>query len=293
MRREYGIAMIVVLALVAFLGLIALAQKNLTSDRARRSTLALDRAEALTALRTLESEIDFALVTNDWIPDESGKSANEVVWGQNVMAFRFDGGTVSLPIGSFRIQDQTGLLPLSAEGDGLAHISRLSLELQSSDPKRRLEYQEVFRELNTRLSTRESRLNPLELSELRSQIQASALATLDSVGALVTNAPVRYFNPLTAPNLVLRARFGSDQGNLIAALRERGELSTAALIKLFPDGELDQVMLFPGPYFSVETTVQRGTVFLSNRRVVVYRPYGAEPFGIWTRAKLTHTQANR
>jgi hypothetical protein len=281
MKKQQGAAIIVVMALVVFLGLLGFAHQYQTRQMQLRTAMAVDRAAALVTARSIEVEVDFAMLTSNWVGSESGSEDLIYVSNEPISLPDFDGSETRLKNVVLRIQDEAGLMPLSESTIENGFVKTLLSQIAISDPRNAMSYQQLQNQLSllTRSPSRVPKV--VELSTLFS-VQSLHTDGLMRAGSLLTNAPVNHFNPLTAPLPVLRSRLLPEEARAITTLRNRGELNRATMWRVIDIDKYDGFLLFPGPFFTVEAEVFVGSARIVSRRVVGYRPHSLEPIAIWS-----------
>lgn len=280
--RPRGAALILVLMITGVLGILLL-QVGLTARQNVADAQRLqDRAEAWMLLRSSETAVQFALLTNEW--EKPPGSAPDVF----LDAWSFRGQAFSVAGATYRIQDQSGLVPMPLPGESVDLLRKLLVAL-GFEPERA---ESIVRQYENVISSQPSSgsdfgdrvtPNPLQsFGELRSStdMTAAELAQLEEVATLY---PVGFFNPLTAPPAVIAARVDGFAIDSLAVLQQEGRLTQEAWLELTGQGIDEFTSFYPGPGFRIDVSVEYKGIIQSRRSVLAIQPYDADPISLWSR----------
>jgi hypothetical protein len=102
----------------------------------------------------------------------------------------------------------------------------------------------------------------------------------------MTLFPTPGFNPLTAPEPLLRLRMSNSAAKAIVAARARGELDQGKLWDIARIGADETTIAYPGPGIAIEIAGGYEGVVLERRLVVNVDPYDPEPLTTWSRERF-------
>lgn len=277
-QGQQGVALIVVLMLVAVLGLLML-QLSLTAkaNTARAQNL-LDRTRAELGAQSALAELTFSLLTNNWVIQNQAdtvSAADELVEAYPAR-WNFRGESFSVGNTVIQIQDLSGLLPVPLPGQSMATLAS-ALRQTGVEPDRADRAARVIEAMQ-----REEGGLPLQdFSELTNLagIQAFEIERLRSV---MTLAPVVNFNPDTAPNDALAVRFSGSLLDGLLALRASDTLNNLSYAAVIGSGGDEFVDFYPGPALSVSVSVRAGDAMARVTSSLLIRPYEFEPLLPWS-----------
>lgn len=258
------------------LGLLAL-QFNLEArDRISKANFLVNRAEAELRLHSRESAMLHTLLTQTWV---TRSDAKDVPNNPYVAAWNFRGEPFAVDDAVFRIQDVSGLQPLPQPRFSDDNFAKLLVTIGVSHAR--------ADEAATRLA---AFLGPPSYTPLQAFGDLGPIAGLtpdviQRLEAISTLYPTTNFNPGTAPNEVISARFGGSILQGIQNLRSQGQLDTDSLRRLMNDTG-DFTSFYPGPAFRLAVKVQFEGANLHRERTLVLRPYGREPVTLWSHRRL-------
>jgi len=267
---------VLVLLITAVLGLLAL-QFNLEArDRLSKANFLANRAEAELRLHSREAAMLHTLLTHTWVTTADEK---DVPTHPYVAAWNFRGQPFTVDGATFRIQDVSGLQPLPQPRLSDDSFAKLLVAIGVD---------------NARANEAASRLTgflgppgytPLQAFGDLQPIAGLTRAEVQRLEAVATLYPTRNFNPGTAPNEVISARFGGSILQGVQNLRSQGQLDTDSLRRLMNDTG-DFTSFYPGPAFRLAAKVSFGGANLHRERTLVLRPYGREPVTLWSHRRL-------
>lgn len=301
MRRQRGIALILVLMVTGILGLLML-QVGLTArEHVARAQRLSDRAEAELLAQSREAAMAFTLLTQPWVerPPVEGAPSNPyaAAWNFRGAPFEVDGVT-------YRLQDASGLLPLPQPDSGTRAFVALLGALEV-DPQRAERLGVQLQEL---LGTRPAIAPPGGPAPRRAESVRAQGFPLQSVAELrflpdmdeallarleylTTLYPAPGFNPLTAPPEVLATRFSGSMREGIEELRRQGRLDASSLFALAGIEADDATTLSAGPALRIGFELRHAGIAVRRETTLVVRPFAAEPLGLWSRRTLPEAGA--
>jgi general secretion pathway protein K len=282
--RSSGVALVLVLMVTAVLAITVLSLSLGSQARVRQSAERLERTETDLRAHSHESAVAFSLMTQPWVASESRELLIKAA-GPYGESWNFRGQAFRVNEAQIRIQDESGLYALSWPKQSQQELVQL-LESLGFTPAQVKSALMRLAEQSESNSAEPSALIPVQdLSELfvDSPVDQKLLRRLEGV---VTLAPVKSFNPATAPREILAVRFGETTGSRLYELGARGEMDSASYLQVVGVPMEETTMIFPGPIFRVWVAV-RGKGSITGREAVwVVRPYDFEPFSEWSSRRV-------
>jgi general secretion pathway protein K len=280
--NQTGVALIQVLLLVVLLMLMSL-HFSLSSKQYVNQAISLqDKVTAEVQLKTLESEVLFALMTqsrNDISFEQAEKNAVSTAWNFYGEVFEpFSNTNVS-------IQDMNGLLSLYGNLNNET-LEQLLIQLgQTSAQARKIvaninRWQGLEERGLTGNSDRQMRkdflMNVTELKHLESIDDA----LYKKLAPLVTNYSALVFNPMAAPIELLRGQLNNDVIEEINTLRKSNLLTRTRFIEMTQIQEEDTITFSPGRKLKLSLKVEYGSAIAKKTEVFDIRPESPLPL-IW------------
>jgi general secretion pathway protein K len=281
MKRQRGIALILVLMVTGILGLLML-QVGLTArEQVSRAQRLSDRADAVLRAHSREVALAHTLLTRPWLvsPDRAQASDNPyaAAWNFHGAPFTVDGAT-------FEIQDVSGLLGVPQPGGSpqafVALLEQLGVERGRAV---RLGEQLMAAQGADRASRSAAGFPLQSLAQLR-DLPDMDEALYARVEPLLTLYPAPGFNPLTAPPELLAIRFGSSRLEGLLQLRAQNALTEGRLFALTGVSADEVTTMYPGPAFRIRYAFEHAGIDLRRETTVLLRPYEAEPFAVWSQS---------
>jgi type II secretory pathway pseudopilin PulG len=298
MKRQRGIAMVLVLMITGILSLLILQVSLTAREHVARAQLLSDRVDLALAGQSREAAMYFTLLTQTWIENPQAGNPYAAAWNFHGRPFVVDGVT-------YQLQDVSGLLPLPLDsprrfvalltqigvesgraarlGDELMALQGISPGLPRPGPR---EAARTDAASPTAPTAADARFPLQSIRELRwlPDMDAELLARLEP---LVTLYPTPGFNPLTAPRELLPLRLSPSETEGLLQLREAGAVSDTALWKLAGIAADDLTTLYPGPAIRVDTLIEHRDVAVRRQSTVILRPYSNEPFAVWSQQETS------
>ena len=281
-RHERGVVLVLVLMITMVISLISLQIALNAKEHIRRSQSLRDRADAFLQLRTVESQLQFDLLTNNWVllQERRGSDRSRGLNFQGV-PFRMAGVSVAA-------QDLSGLYVLPQPGRVDERLGDLFVDVGIDSVRA-----ESAAERLTRLQSGEEGIPLQDLGDLVAQAGLD-VSDVERLRAVATVYPLSAFNPLSAPTPVLKQVYsGLDLDNLLR-LRRAGQLSRSSVSKALDSIDEEFTVFSPGPVFrlDMESTVVDSSV--GREMVVRVDPYDDEPVVVWSvRRKSFLTRVSR
>jgi type II secretory pathway component PulK len=270
-RRQSGVAMVLVLALTIVLGMLVLQFSLTAKSQVEQSRVLIDRARAELQLHSLESALLFDLLTE---PRVLSSAPDDSSWNFAGVPFRRGEHLV-------RLQDTSGLFALPEPDAPTADFERL-LETLGVDEDR-------ARDAGRALYGAQRDPVSFPLQTFRELQTATGLdqSVIEQLEEIATFYPAVVFNPATAPEQVLAARYGSRVASTLVKRRAEGGFNEDDLQRI-TGREMDLLTsLLVGPGFRLDLSVQVGDVRLARRSVwTVYPSAEDNPLSLWSRQRV-------
>jgi general secretion pathway protein K len=272
--NQTGVALIQVLLLVILLMLMSL-HFSLTSKQYVNQAISLqDKATAEVQLKTLESEVLFALMTqsrNDVTLESAQTNAVSRTWNFYGEVFE------PFPNTKVSIQDMNGLLSVYGNINNET-LERLLVQLGKTKEQAReivfnINQWQGLEELNFSNNldgqVREDFL--MNVNELK-HIAGIDEALYKKLAPLVSNYSTLLFNPMTAPAELLRGQISNDVIEEINTLRRSNSLSRTRFIEMTQIQEDDTITFSPGSKLKLSLVVEYGSAIAKKTEICVISP---------------------
>jgi len=280
--NQTGVALIQVLLLVILLMLMSL-HFSLSSKQYVNQAIGLqDKMTAQVQLKTLESEVLFALMTqsrNDVSLEPTQNNAVSTAW--NFYGEEFE------PFSNTKvtIQDMNGLLSLYGNLNNET-LEQLLIQLGQTSAQARqivaninrwqgLEERSLTGNVNRQM--REDFL--MNITELK-HIEGVDEALYNKLAPLVTNYSALVFNPMTAPMELLQGQLNNEVLEEITSLRKSKSLSRTRFIEMTQIQEDDTITFSPGRKLKLSLVVEYGSAIAKKTEIFDIRPESPLPL-IW------------
>lgn len=271
-----GIALIQVLLITAVISLLALYFSQTARQQLQLAKLAQDSAEAHIALKTAQSRLLFALLTE--YRDSSMGALDGISRDWNFYRHPFamgDGVEVT-------IQDQNGLMAINFHdpdllqqifrqnnwGPGTATIiSDSLLDWVDADKLTRLNGAE---DQAYGLGPRDGNISLKEELQWVKGMTPSALASLSPIMTLYRRGP---FNPVTAPPELLAGLIGRDRAMEIAQRRLLEGVDMKKFAEISGLDESTEMIFYPGDALEICISASLGDVRINKKLMIEVDPY--------------------
>ena len=280
--NQEGVALIQVLLLVILLMLMSL-HFSLSSKQYVNQAISLqDKVTAELQLKTLESEVLFALMTqsrNDISLEEGQDNAISATWNFYGEVFEpFANNKVA-------IQDMNGLLSVYGNINNEI-LEKILIQLGQSSAQAR----QIVSNLNRWQGLEEFGLTGnvdgqlredflMHITELK-HIEGIDDALYKKLTPLVTNYLVLVFNPMTAPVELLQGQVSKEVLEEIISLRKTNSLSRTRFIEMTQIQEDDTITFSPGSKLKLRFEVKHGSAVAKKSEIFDIRPESPLPL-IW------------
>lgn len=286
MHRQQGVALVQVL-LVTTIIILLVAQLSLTAaEQVKRAQQLQDRSEAALYLHSREAALFYTLLTESLIPASGSTNAYAANWNFHGEAFVVDGLEITL-------QDQSGLRRFPVLD--VLEFEQLLTALGHGPTLAR----DIARQLANWIGVRTpgggrpddammrgGSGDPVQyFGELR-LLPGMDEQLYERLAELMTLYPTPGFNPLTAPEPLLRMWMPESTLQAVLEARRKGELDRDSLWRMARIGADEIVMLYTGPGVGIRIAGEYRGVALRRNLVVGVEPYLAEPLALWSRERL-------
>lgn len=287
--KSEGIALIQVLLITAMLSVFALYLTSTAKDQVTMAKWSDDKAKALVALQSAESELLFTLFTQKKLIHTGDDSAiNPLTKQWNFFAKPFMANEVV----SVKVQDLAGLLHIHYINS--KHLSALIASHETSSAKANhlvdnlLDWQDLDNiphvngtESADYLSNRllaNAKIRNGTLPDLYDLIFVKQFSP-DLVSFLAANTSMLgqgYFNPMTATEDILTALVGNSLALQITALRNNNQLTQEFLTKSAGIKEDDSTFFYPSNHLAIELTSNVGETQVKKSITIHLSPYASD-----------------
>ncbi len=267
--RQDGVALILVLMIVGTISILMLNISMTVRSQVERAQAVLDRNTAALALRSDESRLAFALLTENWVetPASLSLDPDRVAWNFIGKPFDFGGARITLQdVGGLFVSPQ---LPRDARDFAVLVERGMGLDKKRSE------------EIATVIEQKMSDPGWVALQSFRDGDVGALFSPQERewLEKYVFLGP-KTFNPLTVPDVLLPVWFQGSALEGIIAAREAGEYDDMAYETLVrPLDEFSRS--YPGPRFRVSLSRRIGSVELTRESLWIVAPYQSEPLKIW------------
>jgi len=280
--NQTGVALIQVLLLVILLMLMSL-HFSLSSKQYVNQAISLqDKVTAEVQLKTLESEVLFALMTqtrNDVTLEPAQNNAVSTTWNFYGEAFEpFSNTKVS-------IQDMNGLLSVYGNINNEI-LERLLVQLGQTGVQAR----QIVSNINQWQGLEELSLSNNLDRQVREDFlmnvnELKHIAGIDEtlykkLAPLVSNYSALVFNPMTAPVELLREQLNDEVIEEIKTLRKSNSLSRSRFIEMTQIQEDDTITFSPGRKLKLSLVVEYGTAISKKTEIFHISPESPSPL-LW------------
>ena len=277
MKRQGGVALVLVLAVTGVLALLALQIALTAKSQVRQAQALSDRAEAELKLHSEEAALIFSLLTNE--PNADPRRYNTAEPNNPyAKAWNFRGELFEVNGGSFLLQDVGGLFPMPLPTDPPEPFADLLVAL-GFDSSRAMS---VSRSLS--LSAPAEQGIPLQSFKELVLIGSLTRDEIDRLEAVASLSPGANRNPNTAPPAVISATYSEVVLEPLLSARRMFTLDSSSIQEI-TGRTLDESAMTSliGPYFRIDVTVERRGSRLRRQSIWAVRPQSiSEPLRLFS-----------
>jgi len=285
-RRQFGVALVQVLLVTAIIILLVMQLSLTASDQVKRAQALQDRSAAALYLHSREVAMLYSLLTETLVPGLESSNPYAASWNFHGEPFVVDGL-------EFRLQDQSGLMRFPTSG--VSEFERLLAVLglgsaESRDLAGRFGHWAGVSLPGGRrpgdAMMRGATGDPVQyFGELK------FLAGMDDqlyrqLAELMTLYPTPGFNPMTAPEPLLRMRMPESAVEPVLQARRDGQLDQDVLWRIAGIGMDETILPSVGPGIGIRIEGEYRGVTLRRQVVVGVRPYRMTPLDHWSRERF-------
>jgi len=291
-KNVNGIALIQVLLITGVLSVLALFLTYTAKEQVTMAQWVDDKASALIALHSTESELMFSLLTNSKFTQlgsgQPPQNLDEISSNWNFFAKPF---TVKELV-TISIQDQAGLI--HAQYPNRDMLIKLLLSQNMSLPEANaladslLDWQDI---------DSIPRLNGAELFKYKGNIRNGNVpnvhdflfvnkVTPEILKLLIKNSTIhknRAYNPMNSPKILLAAITSKQVAEQVVVLRESKQLTKAQFIELTGINETDRITFYDSNNLAIDLTATVGESKVNKKIIIRLAPYataGKRPIDI-------------
>lgn len=250
--NQSGVALLQVLLMSAVISVLALQMSYSAKDKVSIAQVIQDKVMAEVEVRTIESELLFALATQRWVKEPQQDNLLAQRWNFYGLPFDYgDNGRVS-------IQDNSGLISVFNGGDKNT-IERAFTQLLGDTHKARKARSALVEQQGYRKTSTQTGLNG-QFFQSRDEMLAALekLGISASKAEMFTRIPYSAYLPLAAPDDSLRLWLPSRQAEAAIESRNNGELTPERFTRLTGLQKNDYMLFYPSGRFMIQIQVQKG-----------------------------------
>ncbi len=274
MRRQRGVALILVLMVTSVVGLLILSISLAVRSQVTRAQALIDRANLVFQVHSIESELAFAMLTRDLVrdPDREDTLIPAVAWNFIGVPFKYRDATISL-------QDVGGLFVSPQRAEDAKDFGILFQTLLGFD-------QSTSISLARRLELKMREPNWVAIQSFRDADFGDLIGKPEQqlLERFAILSPDVRFNPLGVPDVLLPVWFSAGDVEAIRVLRRQGSFDALAYEDLL--GSPDEfTVTYPGPQFRVAILAQSGSATQTRSSQWIIDPYGDQPLSVFYRKR--------
>lgn len=280
MRRQQGVALVLVLAVTGVLALLILQVSLTARQQVAQAQRLVDRAEAGLRLQSREAALLYSMLTRE------RNAAPAMVAGDNpyAAAWNFRGEPFLIDEALIRLQDMSGLMPMPTPGASALGFAALLVGVGIEQARA----EQAARALESALVT-PSR-SPLQSMAELGPIAGLSTDEIARLEAFATLYPISAINPGTAAEQVLAVKYRGSTLESLLALRRDHTLDDRRFEAITGETLDDIVTTFLiGPGFRVDVSVEVRGVRLRRQSIWTVRPASeSNPLELWSYRNLDH-----
>ena len=284
--RQHGVALVQVLLVTAIIMLLVMQLSLTANEQVRRAQALKDRSEAALYMHSREVAMLYTLLTETLVPAQESTNPYAASWNFYGEPFVVDGL-------EFALQDQSGLMgfPISETSD----FERLLAVLGLSSTQARALADRLGQWIGisplrggqaSDAMMRGGAGDPVQYFGEMRFLEGMDEALYGRLAELMTLYPTPAFNPLTAPEPLLRMRMSESTLAAVLDARRNGELDEGRLWQIARIGADETIIPSVGPGIGVRIEGEYRGVALRRNLVVGVRPYEQQPLAVWSRERF-------
>ncbi|WP_038864859.1 hypothetical protein [Vibrio jasicida] len=264
--KQSGVALLQVLLMSAVISVLALQMSYSAKDKVSIAQVIQDKVMAEVAVRTMESELLFALSTARWAKDEQHENKLARIWNFYGSPFEYE------DIGTITIQDNSGLISVFNGGDR-STVERAFERLLGSKHHARVARNALIDRQGFQSST-----NGVGISGQFFQSRQEMLRALKELGIpsskaeVFTRIPYSAYLPLQAPDESLKLWLPERQAKAVIESRQNGELTPQLFTQLTGLRKSDYMLFYPSGRFIITLKKQIGDARVQRKMFINVSP---------------------
>lgn len=264
--KQSGVALLQVLLMSAVISVLALQMSYSAKDKVSIAQVIQDKVMAEVAVRTMESELLFALSTARWAKDEQHENKLAQIWNFYGSPFEYE------DIGTITIQDNSGLISVFNGGDR-STVERAFERLLGSKHQARVARNALIDTQGFQSST-----NGVGISGQFFQSRQEMLRALKELGIpsskaeVFTRIPYSAYLPLQAPDESLKLWLPERQAKAVIESRQNGELTPQLFTQLTGLRKSDYMLFYPSGRFIITLKKQIGDARVQRKMFINVSP---------------------
>lgn len=264
--KQSGVALLQVLLMSAVISVLALQMSYSAKDKVSIAQVIQDKVMAEVAVRTMESELLFALSTARWAKDEQHENKLAQIWNFYGSPFEYE------DIGTITIQDNSGLISVFNGGDR-STVERAFERLLGSKHQARVARNALIDTQGFQSST-----NGVGISGQFFQSRQEMLRALKELGIpsskaeVFTRIPYSAYLPLQAPDESLKLWLPERQAKAVIESRQNGELTPQLFTQLTGLWKSDDMLFYPSGRFIITLKKQIGDARVQRKMFINVSP---------------------
>jgi len=284
--RQRGIALVQVLLVTAIIMLLVMQLSLTAADQVKRAQALRDRSEASLYLHSREVAMLYTLLTEPLLPGQETGNPYAASWNFYGEPFVVDGL-------EFALQDQSGLMRFPVSG--VSDFEKLLTTLGRGSTDARNIAGRLGHWLGITLPgsrqpgdamMRGAAGDPVQYFGELKFIVGMDEQLYRQLAELMTLYPAPGFNPLTAPEPLLRMRMPESALGPIIEARRIGELDQSRLWQIARIGTDETTLSFAGPGIGIRIAGAYRGAMLRRHSVVGVQPYERQPLAFWSRERF-------
>ncbi|MBO0198026.1 MULTISPECIES: hypothetical protein [Vibrio] len=264
--KQSGVALLQVLLMSAVISVLALQMSYSAKDKVSIAQVIQDKVMAEVAIRTMESELLFALSTARWAKDEQHENKLAQIWNFYGSPFEYE------DIGTITIQDNSGLISVFNGGDR-STVERAFERLLGSKHQARVARNALIDTQGFQSSTNGAGISGQFFQSRQEMLRAlKELGIPSSKAEVFTRIPYSAYLPLQAPDESLKLWLPERQAKAVIESRQNGELTPQQFTQLTGLRKSDYMLFYPSGRFIITLKKQIGDARVQRKMFINVSP---------------------
>ncbi|AVF94022.1 MULTISPECIES: hypothetical protein [Vibrio] len=264
--KQSGVALLQVLLMSAVISVLALQMSYSAKDKVSIAQVIQDKVMAEVAVRTMESELLFALSTARWAKDEQHENKLAQIWNFYGSPFEYE------DIGTITIQDNSGLISVFNGGDR-STVERAFERLLGSKHQARVARNALIDTQGFQSSTNGAGISGQFFQSRQEMLRAlKELGIPSSKAEVFTRIPYSAYLPLQAPDESLKLWLPERQAKAVIESRQNGELTPQLFTQLTGLRKSDYMLFYPSGRFIITLKKQIGDARVQRKMFINVSP---------------------